>query len=204
MQTLSPEAAPTSHRCTLGCYKRDPIKSHNCKKPHVESFFGRPCHSPESFLGDSGWPLLEKQFKVSLTSKTALSQAAAAAERDNADPGGPCSRATLSRQTARLSSADLQVAAHHLLASIPTMLCNPAQFKTWDCPSTLSKGSGRLLGAQLYPPPRHSPCRESYCRICTSSTHSAGNQPVRPFTLPSQKPPSPMLSTVGGGGESGH
>lgn len=41
------------------------------------------------------------------------------------------------------------------------------------------------------------PGRASNCRICTSSTHSAGNHPVRPFTLPSQKPPSPMLSTVG-------
>lgn len=41
------------------------------------------------------------------------------------------------------------------------------------------------------------PCRGSYCRICTSSTHSAGNQPVLPFTVPSQKPPSPILSTVG-------
>lgn len=37
----------------------------------------------------------------------------------------------------------------------------------------------------------------SYCRICTSSTQSAGNQPVRPFTVPSQNPPSPMLSTRG-------
>lgn len=43
----------------------------------------------------------------------------------------------------------------------------------------------------------HSPCRASYCLICTSSTQSAGNQPVRPFTVPSQKPPSPMLSTGG-------
>lgn len=41
----------------------------------------------------------------------------------------------------------------------------------------------------------HLPCRVSYCRICTSSTQSAGNQPVRPFTVPSQNPPSPMLST---------
>lgn len=40
------------------------------------------------------------------------------------------------------------------------------------------------------------PCRGSYCRICTSSMHSAGNQPVRPFTVPSQKPPSPILSTM--------
>lgn len=47
---------------------------------------------------------------------------------------------------------------------------------------------------------RHLPCRGSYCRICTSSTHSAGNQPVRPFTDPSQKPPSPILSTAGGEG----
>ena len=43
----------------------------------------------------------------------------------------------------------------------------------------------------------HSPCRVSYCLSCTSSTQSAGNQPVRPFTVPSQKPPSPMLSTGG-------
>lgn len=43
----------------------------------------------------------------------------------------------------------------------------------------------------------HSPCRVSYCLIWTSSTQSAGNQPVRPFTVPSQKPPSPMLSTGG-------
>ncbi len=29
----------------------------------------------------------------------------------------------------------------------------------------------------------------------TSSTQSAGNQPVRPFTVPSQNPPSPTLNT---------
>lgn len=32
-------------------------------------------------------------------------------------------------------------------------------------------------------------------RHCTSSTHSAGNHPMWPRALPSQKPPSPMLST---------
>lgn len=53
-------------------------------------------------------------------------------------------------------------------------------------PSGAAQGSGG-----------HSPWRASYCLICTSSTQSAGNQPVRPFTVPSQKPPSPMLSTGG-------
>lgn len=44
--------------------------------------------------------------------------------------------------------------------------------------------------------PGYQPCLESYWRICTSSTHSAGNQPLLPFTEPSQNPPSPMLSTA--------
>lgn len=59
---------------------------------------------------------------------------------------------------------------------------------------------GRARAGPLGSPPGvrgHSPCRVSYCLICTSSTQSAGNQPVRPFTVPSQKPPSPMLSTGG-------
>ena len=41
------------------------------------------------------------------------------------------------------------------------------------------------------------PSLGSYCLISTSSTQSAGNQPVRPLTLPSQNPPSPMDSTGG-------
>lgn len=39
------------------------------------------------------------------------------------------------------------------------------------------------------------PNRGSNCLIWTSSTQSAGNQPVLPLTVPSQKPPSPILST---------
>lgn len=39
------------------------------------------------------------------------------------------------------------------------------------------------------------PSLGSYCLIWTSSTQSAGNQPVLPLTVPSQKPPSPILST---------
>lgn len=34
----------------------------------------------------------------------------------------------------------------------------------------------------------------------TSSTHSAGNHPMWPRALPSQKPPSPMLRTAHGKG----
>lgn len=40
------------------------------------------------------------------------------------------------------------------------------------------------------------PSLGSYCLIWTSSTQSAGNQPVRPFTVPSQNPPSPMERTA--------
>lgn len=64
-----------------------------------------------------------------------------------------------------------------------------------------ARPTGSWKGRHPQGPPRgrrgHSPCRVSYCLICTSSTQSAGNQPVRPFTVPSQKPPSPMLSTGG-------
>lgn len=42
----------------------------------------------------------------------------------------------------------------------------------------------------------HSPSRGSNCLIWTSSTQSAGNQPVLPLTVPSQNPPSPMDSTA--------
>ena len=45
-----------------------------------------------------------------------------------------------------------------------------------------------------------SPERLSW-RGATSSTQSEGNQPVRPLTVPSQKPPSPTLNTAGGRGE---
>lgn len=47
------------------------------------------------------------------------------------------------------------------------------------------------------------PSRGSYCLIWTSSMQSAGNQPVRPFTLPSQKPPSPMDRTAKAAQENG-
>lgn len=47
-----------------------------------------------------------------------------------------------------------------------------------------------------------SPDRLSWLRSITSSTQSAGNQPVRPLTVPSQYPPSPTLSTLGGAGKS--
>lgn len=40
------------------------------------------------------------------------------------------------------------------------------------------------------------PDRTSWGLPCTSSTHSAGNHPIWPRELPSQKPPSPMLRTV--------
>lgn len=40
-----------------------------------------------------------------------------------------------------------------------------------------------------------SPDRLSLVTPATSSTQSEGNQPVRPFTVPSQYPPSPTLNT---------
>lgn len=45
-----------------------------------------------------------------------------------------------------------------------------------------------------------SPCFPSCARFATSSRQSEGNQPTRPLTWPSQKPPSPMLSTGKGAG----
>lgn len=44
------------------------------------------------------------------------------------------------------------------------------------------------------------PCFPSWERLATSSRQSEGNQPTRPLTWPSQKPPSPMLSTGWGAG----
>ena len=44
------------------------------------------------------------------------------------------------------------------------------------------------------------PCFASWERLATSSRQSEGNQPMRPLTWPSQKPPSPMLSTGWGVG----
>ncbi|TNN70088.1 hypothetical protein EYF80_019764 [Liparis tanakae] len=40
-------------------------------------------------------------------------------------------------------------------------------------------------------------CGQIWRNSITSSTQSEGNQPVRPLTVPSQYPPSPMLNTRG-------
>lgn len=47
------------------------------------------------------------------------------------------------------------------------------------------------------------PCLPSWERFATSSRQSEGNQPTRPLTWPSQKPPSPMLSTGWDSGDKG-
>lgn len=86
--------------------------------------------------------------------------------------------------------------AHNLASTSNVCVSLPSSFP--ECPYVFSSKQGQR-GAREQPGGRggHSPCRVSYCLICTSSTQSAGNQPVRPFTVPSQKPPSPMLSTGG-------
>lgn len=88
------------------------------------------------------------------------------------------------------------------------MIQGSPAFVTWP-PSTVW-----LQPRHLPQTPAEQPHRDTTCEVtlpawlsrglhCTSSTHSAGNHPMWPRALPSQKPPSPMLRTGGDRKEKG-